>query len=110
MQEADIKDAIAVREFDLRDGGKVHAFLWAPVLQSTGEYRCFYLIKGLGSEKIRAGHGVDSMQALVLTLNQIAMHLYLSEEYKDGSLTWCDSRSLGIPVGKYMRADTPDED
>ena len=110
MPNPNIEDAIAVRKYDLSDGRKIHAYLWPPVSQPTGEYSCCFQIKGIDDEKIRTVHGIDSLQALVLAQNAILGNLCSSNEYKAGKLTWFGSRYLGLAVPKYLRRDTPEED
>jgi hypothetical protein len=64
-------------------------------------YYCPYQIKGIGAEKIRRAYGEDSMQALILALQCVAVYLYISAEYRAGILRQFpddESRDLGFPV------------
>lgn len=96
--KVDTASAIITRQFDLAEGGKVDIFVWKPEFIADGDTACEYLIVGLGAEKVRQGHGVDALQALELTLQAIGFHLYYSDAYKAGHLTWNGSRDLGLPT------------
>ncbi len=63
------------------------------------DYYCPYQIIGLGDGKIRWGGGIDEIQALLLTLEQIGIFLSNSEKYKQGTLSWIGSEdgNLGFP-------------
>jgi hypothetical protein len=63
------------------------------------DYRCEFQIVGLGEETINSyGMGVDSTQALILTLEQIGTRLYTSNEGQAGQLSWLGTKNLGFPV------------
>ena len=64
------------------------------------DYRCEFQIIGLSDGKTRSSHGMglDSMQALILTLQLIGTGLYTSDLAKAGRLNWEGSRNLGFPV------------
>jgi hypothetical protein len=49
---------------------------------------CLYQIIGIGDEKVRKSWGVDSFQAVHLTLMRIGSSLYTSDESKSGKLAW----------------------
>lgn len=58
-----------------------------------------------GLHGIRA-YGVDAMQALILALNMIGIHLYTSGYHEDGVLSWAapgDGRGYGFPVPSGIR-------
>jgi len=55
---------------------------------SPDEWRCPYQIVGLGRVRTFALSGVDSMQALLLTLQVIL---------PDGTFTWLDDANPGFP-------------
>jgi hypothetical protein len=63
-------------------------------------YRCEFQIIGLRAGKTRSSHamGLDSMHALILTLQAIGSELYTSEAAKHGRLGWEGSQNLGFPV------------
>lgn len=60
------------------------------------DFYCPYQIFGLGDEKIRYGAGVDSMQALILTLERIGADLYSSKEGKAGQLRWINEQGVNL--------------
>lgn len=63
------------------------------------DYRCEFEIVGLGEKTINSyGMGVDSTQALLLTLQMIGTRLYTSNEGKAGLLSWLGMKNLGFPV------------
>ena len=63
------------------------------------DYYCSFQIMGLGDEKVNWVGGIDEVQALLLTLEQIGIRLSETEEYKQGHLSWVGSneRNLGFP-------------
>jgi hypothetical protein len=68
------------------------------------DYRCDYAIAW--PENPRRGYaiGVDSLQALYLGLQKIAIDLDASEPARSGRLTWLgDARNFGLPFLPPMR-------
>lgn len=112
--DLDIKDAILTRRFDLKDGGHVDLYVWQPTPVPPGDhYACAFLISGLGSAKIRRGYGIDSIQAMMLTLLRAGLDLYHSDAYKNQELTYLGSRNFDLPLlpgakvgsSEYRQAD-----
>ncbi len=68
-------------------------------LPNSEDCYCAYQIIGIGDEKVRYAAGIDSVQALQLTLRAVGAHLYLSAEGRSGTLKWEDGGSgdLGFP-------------
>jgi hypothetical protein len=65
---------------------------------------CRYTIGWPNGIESRAGHGVDSVQALVLAINSIGNSLYLSDYHKTGRLKWGDpNEGYGFPVTNTAR-------
>lgn len=65
----------------------------------SNDYRCEFEIVGLGEKTINSyAMGVDSTQALILTLQMIGTRLYTSDEGKAGHLSWLGMKNLGFPV------------
>jgi len=52
--------------------------------------------------------GQDSMQAVVLALQNIGAILYTSDEFKAGQLSWLGQRHLGFPTAKTIADLVPD--
>ncbi len=91
---------IASRMLDLAgsSGSPVQVSILQPEPDGN-DYRCEFQIVGLGEKTINSyGMGVDSTQALVLTLQQIGTRLYTSNEGKAGQLSWLGMKNLGFPV------------
>lgn len=92
------------RTFRHSKNGEIVVWVSAPRptnKRASTDWEAEYQIIGMGSEKIRKSYGVDAVQAITLALSYIATHLYVSEDYQDGCLTWCGSKSgydLGLPV------------
>src|SRR5262249_31439389 len=63
-------------------------------------FECRYRITGLKAEPwLSAGFGVDSVQALLLTLEKIGIELYTSDAHKNGQLVWLEpGAGFGFPV------------
>ena len=59
------------------------------------DFYCPYQITGIGSEKVRYMGGVDSMQALILAIKILPVHLDLLRRDYPG-LCW-----LNLPAGQY---------
>lgn len=106
MPDLDTNNAILTRRFDLRDGAHVDIFVWKPEPDGDRTVRCPYRIYGIGTEKLYYGYGVDTVQAITLTLLAISTQLYTSDAYRDGDLTWLDSRDLGLPMHPGELPDT----
>ena len=64
------------------------------------DYYCPYQIVGIGDEKVGYCGGVDEMQAVILSMENIGFILANTKEYKDGKLSWVCSQhgNLGFPV------------
>jgi hypothetical protein len=91
---------IASRTIDLADpsGSAVQVSIMQPEPDGD-DYRCEFEIVGLGEKTINSyGMGVDSTQALILTLQMIGARLYTSNEGKAGHLSWLGMKNLGFPV------------
>ena len=72
-------------------------------------WRCEFCIDGLNREKVDFyAMGADSMQALVLALQNIAAFLYTSEDFKSEHLSWLGQRNLGFPTAKVIADLVPD--
>ncbi len=110
--ELDLSDPIATRTFALADGEEVRVAIGRPFEPDRypGEYWCPYRIEGLGKDRVHRTIGVDSMQALTLTLELVGTLLYDSDEAKDGRLTWNGDLDLGLPVLPSFRDLLPRSD
>jgi len=65
--------------------------------KSTDEWRCPYQIEGLGRVKTVAMSGVDSVQALLLTLQVILPELDHISQREGGTFSWLEDTNSGFP-------------
>ncbi len=101
-----VETIIATRELILIDGKKVSVIIGKPEkFPDSDDYYCPYQIMGIGRESVRYAGGIDSVQALILTLNMIGSDLYTSKEAKAGILRWVGGErgDLGFPVPEVLR-------
>jgi len=110
MDELDLSDPVATRTFALTGGGEVRVGRPFEPTQYPGEYWSPYRIEGLGKDQVHRTIGVDSIQAVTLTLEMAGTLLYDSEEAKDGRLTWDGNPDLGMPVIPSFRDLLPRPD
>ena len=97
MELEPIGTVIAERTYQLEGGGNVLVRVGMPMLfPEGGNHYCPFQIDGLhaGTKISRAG-GVDSLQALVLALQQIRIIL----EHSEVPVLWFDEhdRTFGLP-------------
>jgi hypothetical protein len=83
---------------------EVPARLYAPVQEGP---RIWYAWSEIdwpdGLHGIRA-YGVDAMQALILALNMLGIHVYTSGYHDDGVLVWdAPGQGYGFPVPSGVR-------
>ena len=63
-------------------------------LSGNGDWECPHQIAGLGDETVQAAYGVDSLQALLLSVH--AVRIKLAES--GSSLDWLGMPELGLTV------------
>lgn len=69
-----------------------------------GAWRCRYEIDWPHGTWSSAGHGVDAVQALLLTMQKIGAELYTSAYHETGSLFWnLPGDGFGFPVPPNVR-------
>lgn len=66
-------------------------------VEDEEDFRCPYQILGLGDERIRYAHGVDTMQAFLLSFVALRAHLDASPEGREGRITWLGGEDWGFP-------------
>jgi hypothetical protein len=99
---------IASRTISLDGQPTVDIELFAPTVDARGnDYQCGYRIRGLGNDEIRIAFGVDSLQALLMAMQRIAIDLYTSQPGDAGQLTWLGAGDLGHPVPETIRDLVP---
>ena len=104
VPKLDLTDVIASRSLEFRGAAgavsEVVVEIGRPFLNTeskSGCYWCPYRIRGLGESKTRGIAGVDSAQALVLTLHTISAELEDFGRRHGGSVRWLDGDDLGFP-------------
>jgi len=107
MELTNIGIAIASRDLTLDDKETVSILIGKPeILPGSDDWYCPHQAVGIGSGKVRYAIGVDSVQALVLSLSMLGAELYCSPEYEAGRLSWeCGNvkGDLGLPVPQNIR-------
>ncbi len=88
-----------------RDGEiKIPIDVFAPECHKPGTWECRYDVGWPEGTRSYAGWGVDSVQALVVTLGMIGAELYSSNYHKSGDLFWNSPGSgYGFPVAPTLR-------
>jgi hypothetical protein len=59
-----------------------------PSLQKEGSFSCEFSIDWPTGVQQGKFHGLDSVQALLLSLKMVAFYLYHSDFHKEGRLVW----------------------
>jgi hypothetical protein len=67
-------------------------------LSTSGDWCCPHQISGLGDETVRACFGVDSLQALLLSVYGLRMELAARAEAVGTLLDWLGMSDLGLKV------------
>lgn len=67
-------------------------------LSSNGDWVCPHQIVGVGDEEVSAAYGVDSLQALLLSV--YAVRVKLAES--GGTLDWLGMPELGLTVAPVL--------
>jgi hypothetical protein len=72
--------------------------------EDDGAWLCRYEINWPDGKWSSFAAGADSVQALVLALQKIAIELYTSKYHEAGTLKWVEGRrGYGFPVGHNVR-------
>jgi hypothetical protein len=67
-------------------------------LSSNGDWCCPHQIVGLGEERVGASFGVDSLQALLLSVHGLQLKLSQRAEAASVGLDWLGFPDLGLKV------------
>jgi hypothetical protein len=103
MTNLTLGEIIAERHFEARDETGVeydlvlHIGKPIPDANEGGDWCCPYQITGFNDNKVSAAFGVDSIQALLLSLQKAALELNHYQKVKNSNLTWLDQDDLGLP-------------
>ncbi len=72
--------------------------------QRDGAWWCAYEIEWPQALQASAGAGIDSVQAIRITLEKIGTEIYSSEAHRSGRLVWDKAgNGYGFPVPKNIR-------
>jgi hypothetical protein len=111
MKLDNVGDIAASRELMLDGEQMVQILIGKPErLPDHDDWYCSHQIVGIGSGEVKRIWGVDSVQALVLSLQMVGAQLYCSAEYAAGRLSWeCGAvkGDLGLPVPENIRDVLP---
>jgi hypothetical protein len=78
--------------------------VFGPKRHDDGAWSCAYEIGWPHGTWTSAGSGVDSVQAILLTLQKIGIEIYTSEYHASGKLMWeAPGRGYGFPVPPNAR-------
>lgn len=98
---------IASRTLTLRNGdaeAEIPISIFAPECRNPGAWECRYDIGWPEGPRSYAGWGVDSVQALLITLGMIGAELYSSSYHASGNLFWDEpGNGFGFPVAPTLR-------
>jgi len=103
MKNMTLGEIIAERHFESIDESGVErevvVRIGKPVPDDNegGDWYCPFQITGFGDDKISAAFGVESMQALLLSLQKVAAELNYYQKVQKCKLTWLDQPDLGLP-------------
>ena len=102
---------IASRVLEVDGEPVFHVHVYAPVLEADGEtWRCHYVLDGPLTQYQRYACGADAVQALVLALQIISVHLEFCEENEAGRLAFFTERGdFGFPAVPRPQAPTGSE-
>jgi len=80
------------------DGSLFEVFIGYPTETDKGDFACSYIIKGSGPDLNAKSIGLDSVQALMLSLKSIGSQLNLMQETESITIYWLDQQSgYGFP-------------
>jgi hypothetical protein len=82
----------------------VNIKVYEPALQTERSFSCQFIIDWPSEPHNGKAYGVDSVQALQLCFNMIAVHLYTSDFHKEGRLVWEQlGDGYGFPLSRNLR-------
>ncbi|MBX9931475.1 MAG: hypothetical protein K2Y56_08040 [Methylobacterium sp.] len=97
---------IATRLLRIRKSGAVidvQIRIYIPEIEGTS-WKCKYEIDWPNDTRVSEGYGVDSVQALHISLQKLGLDLYMSDYHSKGQLFWeKPDEGYGFPVPKNGR-------
>lgn len=76
-------------------------------LSANGDWCCPHQIVGLGEEGVGASFGVDSLQALLLSVYRVRLELAARARAASVDLDWLGLPELGLTVAPIPHPDPP---
>ncbi|TQM81217.1 hypothetical protein FHX81_3579 [Saccharothrix saharensis] len=71
-------------------------------LSPNGDWCCPHQVLGLGDEAVGAAFGVDSLQALLLSVHRVRLELAARAERASVKLDWLGLPDLGLTVEPHV--------
>jgi hypothetical protein len=105
---------IATRKLTLRSGGanvEIAIHVFAPQQHEARAWSCRYEIDWPEGKETRDAWGIDSVQAILITLQAIGSDIYTSSYHGSGNLFFeAPGRGYGFPVPLSLRGLLVGED
>lgn len=99
---------VAQRTFSV-DGQEVVCSFFAPEAHED-YYRCHYEIEWAEGAKSRSVAGGDTVQALLLAMQEVHTNLLAARNIKQREVLWLDQHSLGLPFSESVAHWADDAD
>ena len=112
---ASVDDPVLSRALSLRhdDGtitGVVVRFDRPRPLEDGGDFGCTWQVIGFGDDRTRLARGVDTLQAMLLAIQQAGIYLSCSTAAREGRLFWLDAGNPPtLPVQFHHGPDWRDD-
>jgi hypothetical protein len=100
MDAIEPDDVCIEREFESHDAAgtvqRVRLIVTKPEYIAEHRWRCHAQITGIGHEKVRTVHGVDSLDALIMGLRMAQALLAYFAKHEQKRITWLNGDDLGF--------------
>ncbi|MDI7182678.1 DUF6968 family protein [Leptospira santarosai] len=109
-QQYKLGTVIAERKLSLKVGRKKQTVLiriGKPKISNDPkmDWYCPFQISKIGLDTIKAAHGIDSIQALLLAMKMIEAILVHFQKSNPGKLTWLNQEYLGFPLPETLETN-----
>lgn len=92
-----IEGISATRILRNKDGRNIEILFGTPKrIEGEDDFYCPFQVKGMGDEKVRYAIGVDSFQALILSLKRLSIYVNALPEVVNGEIIWLDESNLDL--------------
>ena len=114
----ELKSIILERSFELLGANgkseKISLFIGKPYQISESDvsltWRCPYQIVGIGLEKIKEGPGIDSIDAMLMSLQIAEAYLKSYGQTEGKTITWLGEDDLGLSImSQYANVSETDD-